>query len=102
MAPHRISLNPDQLATVMDALREARQRADGAALRSSKGSGSLDVVDIQRQGAAYRLWSVYDDMKRQVNQPQCTCNPRHRAYCQLAEHTEDATSAAAPELEEAS
>ena len=101
MAPHRISLNPDQLAAVMDALREsAGQRADGAARKSSKGP--LDAVDIQRRGAAHRIWSVYDAIKRQVNQPQCTCNPQHRGYCQLAEHTEDATSTAAPDLKEAS
>ena len=100
MAPHRISLNPDQLAVVMDALLDATKCADAASGRASKAP--LDLVAIRRKGAAHRTWSVYNDIERQINEPRCTCNPRHRAYCQLAEHIEDATSTAAPELEEAS
>ena len=100
MAPHRISLNPDQLAVVMDALLDAAKRADAASGRASKAP--LDLVAIRRRGTAHRTWSLYNDIKRQVSEPQCTCNPRHRASCQLAEHTEDGTSTAAPDLEEAS
>lgn len=84
---HRISLDPDQLAAVMDALLDAAKRADINSRRSS--SAALDTIDIRRAGLVHRLRSVYEDIKRQVSQPQCTCNPRHRGYCQLEEGAED-------------
>ena len=70
MPVHRVALDPGQLASV----------------RASRGP--MDILDIRAQGAAHRIWSVYGDIKEQVNQPQCTCKPKHRGHCQLAERTD--------------